>query len=173
MGAGEVTAAAVDAGPLIHWAEINALPLLRIFDTLHIPDAVWNETVEHGRVPARNILTSTTVQRYTLSPSAVEQLIRDHSLEELHIGELECLCLCKQIGVSIVLTDDLAARDAAKRLSIVPVGSLGIVVRACRLGHVPLSEAERHLVDLYDMSSLFVTRAIVELAIEQLRRQSA
>jgi len=41
-------------------------------------------------------------------------------------------------------------------------------VRAYRVGPISLAEAERHIVELYDVSSLFVTRAIVELAIEQL-----
>ncbi|HAZ31440.1 MAG TPA: hypothetical protein DCY61_01865 [Dehalococcoidia bacterium] len=68
----------------------------------------------------------------------------------------------------ILLTDDLAVRAAAKRLSLIPVGSLGIVVRAYRAGHISLSEAERRIAELYDVSSLFATRAIVELAVERL-----
>ena len=34
-----------DAGPLIHLAEIDCLSLLCIADQLHIPQAVWQETV--------------------------------------------------------------------------------------------------------------------------------
>jgi hypothetical protein len=49
------------------------------------------------------------------------------------------------------------------------VGSLGVIAKAYRLGHVSQAEAERHMTNLYDVSSLFVTRTIVELAIEQLR----
>ena len=49
------------------------------------------------------------------------------------------------------------------------MGSVGIVVRAYRLGHIWLVDAERYLNALYDTSSLFVTRVIVDLAIEQLR----
>lgn len=63
-------------------------------------------------------------------------------------------------------------RRAAKRLKLPPVGSLGIVVKAYRLRYIPLSEAERRIADLYDVNSLFVTRAIVELAIEQLHERS-
>jgi predicted nucleic acid-binding protein len=70
------------------------------------------------------------------------------------------------------LTDDLAVREAAKRLGLAPVGSLGVVIRAHRLGRISLADAERHIADLYDVSSLFVTRAIVELAIEHLREHS-
>jgi predicted nucleic acid-binding protein len=74
------------------------------------------------------------------------------------------------MGVPILLTDDLAVREAAKHLNLTPVGSLGIVARAYRLGYLSLSDAERHIANLYDVSSLFVTRTIVDLAIEQLHK---
>ncbi|MDL1969288.1 MAG: hypothetical protein LWW97_12310, partial [Deltaproteobacteria bacterium] len=80
-----------------------------------------------------------------------------------------CLYVCKETGVSVLLTDDLAVREAAKRMNLKPVGSLGIVVKACRTGDISLVDAEGYITDLYDVSSLFVARAIVEIAIEQLR----
>ena len=85
------------------------------------------------------------------------------------LGEVECLYVCKETGVSVLLTDDLAVREAAKRMSLRPVGSLGIVVKAYRAGDISLADAEGYITDLYDVSSLFVTRVIVEMAIEQLR----
>jgi predicted nucleic acid-binding protein len=71
--------------------------------------------------------------------------------------------------VPTLLTDDLSVREAAKRLLMTPVGSLGVIVRAYHRGHIPLVDAERYLIALYDVSSLFVTRALVAIAIEQLR----
>jgi len=56
MGFGAVNVAVVDAGPLIHLTEIGCLSLLRIFDILHIPDAVWSETVGQGRAPQDDVL---------------------------------------------------------------------------------------------------------------------
>jgi predicted nucleic acid-binding protein len=91
-------------------------------------------------------------------------------LELLHPGEQACLYVCNRDGVAILLTDDLAARDAAKRLGITPVGSLGIIVRAYRIGRLTLEEAERAIRNLQRTSSLFVTSAIIELALEQLRQ---
>jgi hypothetical protein len=44
------------------------------------------------------------------------------------------------------------------------------VIKAYQLERVSLTEAESHMIDLYDVSSLFVTKVIVELAIERLRR---
>lgn len=168
MGHGNVSAAVSDAGPIIHLSETGCLVHLRIFDALHIPDAVWSETVGQDRVPQADILGMDTVQRHTLSRLEVTQFIQKNGLEHLHDGEQECLCLCQQTGVTTLLTDDLSVRDAAKPLNLTPVGSLGIVVKAYHLGRISLADAKRHLADLYDVSSLFVTRAIVELAIERL-----
>jgi len=78
------------------------------------------------------------------------------------------LCLSEQ-HVSMLLTDDMAVRDAVKHLHILPVGSLGIVVSAFRRKEITLQEAEHYIAELHDVSSLFVTRTIAELAIEQIR----
>jgi predicted nucleic acid-binding protein len=170
MGNGHITLAVADAGPIIHLAETGGLALLRICDSLNIPDAVWSEVVAPGRVSPSVLLALDNIQRHTLSSSAVLQFINDNHLDNLHTGECEALYLCQVIHSSLLLTDDLAARDAARGLGITPVGSLGVVVRAYRLDQISLTDADRQIADLYDVSSLFVTKAIVELAIEQLRK---
>ena len=62
MGSEGISAVS-DAGPLIHLTEIDSLPLLRIFDTVHIPDAVWSETVERGRTSQTEVLRLGNIQR--------------------------------------------------------------------------------------------------------------
>ena len=166
-------AAVVDAGPLIHLTEIDGLALLRIFTALHIPDAVWLEAVRPGRVREVDLTELRNVHRHTLPQTQVAQFLQETGLEGLQAGDRECLCLCQHTRLSTLLTDDLSVREAAKRLALTPVGSLGIVVRAYRVGHISLADAERYLSALYDTSSLFVTRVIVDLAIEQLRESSA
>jgi predicted nucleic acid-binding protein len=159
-----------DAGPLIHLAEIDSLSLLSIVEQLHIPQAVWQETVGQSRVSQAGLSVLRNMHSHTLPRSKVEQFVREHDLAELHAGERECLCLCRNIGASILLTDDLAVREATWRLRLQPVGSLGIVVRACLTKLISLTEAERRIVELYEVSSLYVTRTIVELAIQQLHK---
>ena len=87
----------------------------------------------------------------------------------LHSGDQECLFVCLEQRIPILLTDDMALRTAARRFNVIPVGSLGVVVAAFKGGEISLEQAEGYIADLYDVSSLFVTRAIAELAIEQLR----
>lgn len=48
MGDGGLVAV-TDAGPIIHLTDVGCLGLLSIFEHLHVPDAVWLETVGQGR----------------------------------------------------------------------------------------------------------------------------
>ena len=169
MGLGGVNSVVADAGPLIHLSEIGRLSFLRIFDIVHIPDAVWSETVELGRVEKDDIGRLAIARRHTLPRPQVTHFRQRRGLDDLQDGECECLFLCQQIGVSHLLTDDLAVRDEAERMGLKPVGSLGVVVRAYRLKRISMAEAKQRLMELYRVSSLFVTRTIVDLAIEQLQ----
>jgi predicted nucleic acid-binding protein len=109
VGTGEMRVVS-DAGPLVHLAEIESLPLLSIFEGLHIPEAVWLETVGQERVSQTDVLGLGNVQRHTLSQTEVTRFIEKNNLAKLHVGERECLYLCRQIGVPVLLTDDLAVR---------------------------------------------------------------
>jgi len=130
VGSGRLKAAVADAGPLIHLTEIGYLPLMSVFEALHIPDAVWQETVSQGLVSPGDIFGLHTVHLHSVAQPEVTRFVQKIGLESLNDGERECLYLCQQIGVSTLLTDDLAVREAAKSLNLTPVGSLGIVVRA-------------------------------------------
>lgn len=132
----EGVSAVVDAGPLIHLAELKLLPLLTLFSTLHIPSAVWAETVERKRVSSEILLSLGNVQRHSLSSSDISRFVDRANLHAIHAGERECLYLCHHTGISHILTDDLAVRDVAKKRNFVPVGSLGVIVRAYPYGRL-------------------------------------
>jgi hypothetical protein len=57
--------AVTDAGPLIHLTEIGCLGLLSIFESLHIPQAIWAETVQRGRTPSEGFLKLPNAQLYS------------------------------------------------------------------------------------------------------------
>lgn len=137
-----------------------------------MPDAVYDEVVREERLGESDLYILQNLQRHTLPKHRVEDFIKSHKLAMLHAGECECLYLCAQKNISLILTDDLAARKFAKQLKCTPVGSLGIIAKAYHQHTINLEEAEKYLVQLYEMSSLYVSRAIVGAAIEQLRKSS-
>ena len=161
-----------DAGPLIHLNEIDCLSFLSLFEELHIPHAVWLETVGKGYLQAKDVLDLGHVQRHFLSQSDMIQFLANHQLKDIHTGERECLYLCQQLHISTLLTDDLAVRKAAKLLNLKPVGSLGIIAKAYFQGFISITVAENYMFNLYNKSSLFVTKAIVELAVEKLHQSN-
>ena len=170
MGEGLSRVAVADAGPLIHLYEIRRLQLLSIaFTSILVPQAVCDEAIAAGRMSELELIEAAKLQRYAVTP---EQLAQTAALPEaagLHRGELECLALCRATSTNLLLTDDLAARDAAKRLGLLPVGSLGVIIKVYHGSHLSLQDAEQAIQDLHIASSLFVTSAIVELAIAALR----
>jgi predicted nucleic acid-binding protein len=119
---------------------------------------------------AEDVLAGEHVERRAVAPDAWREYASRHGFAHLQKGELSGLYLCQSQSIPLFLTDDLAARDAAKQASIVPVGTLGIVVRAFYRGMNDLPGAERALQDLAEISSLFVAPVIVDLAREQLRK---
>ena len=169
MGNGAVVAVA-DAGPMIHLHETDCLSLLEAFSCIHITDGVRREATAPGRLADADLDNLSNLQQHSVSPDDVAQYTSDHSLNGLEAGEREALCLCGSLPAETFLTDDLAAREAAKALQLRPVGSLGAIVYAYRRNRASLEDAERHITALYETSSLFVTRAIVDIAIEKLRR---
>ena len=171
MGAKQLETAVADSGPLIHLTQIGSLAFLRLFAQIHVPQMVWSETVGKGRVMEKDIFILGNTKMEYPDQTEVIRFVKDNALEDLHAGERESLYVCQQTGVNLVLTDDLAVRKAAKRLKVTPVGSLGIVIRAYKAGLISLEEATQRISDLQTTSTLFVTCAIVELAIEELHRR--
>lgn len=163
MGAEQLNVV-VDTGPLIHLAEIDCLSLFSVFTELHIPDAVWHE----ARSPSSIREQLSGAHRWTLESRDIEEFVAAHRLRHLQMGELECLFLSRRERIPTLLTDDLAVRDAARALGITPVGSLGIILKSYKLGRLSFEEADHRLQELDRTSSLYVTRAIIELARERL-----
>jgi len=170
VGIGGIISATLDAGPTIHLWEIGELSLLTVFDKLMIPETVWDETVGRGRVPEKALESLPNLMRVNVASDVAAEFIREMNLADIHKGEAECLYWCVKEKVALILTDDLAVRDAAKALNIRPVGSLGVVIRAFRDKKITLEAARKILFCLYRNSTLFVSWTIVEMAIEQLEK---
>nr|WP_246308296.1 hypothetical protein [Halosimplex rubrum] len=91
-------AAVSDAGPLIHLTEIDSLELFSTFDTLLIPETVYEE-VDAGGIP--DGLADLSYELVEVDESRIGD-------EELDAGERAALAIADERGI-VLLTDDLAA----------------------------------------------------------------
>jgi predicted nucleic acid-binding protein len=156
-----VTLAAVsDAGPLIHLAEIDSLELLAMFDRLLIPETVYKE-VEAGGVP--DGLADLSYEIVEANESRV-------GTEELDAGERAAIAVAKERGI-VLLSDDLAAREAASNVGIEVHGTIGVITLGYSRGLLDRDEAASLMRALQRETSLFVTDAVVERGIRMLDEQ--
>jgi predicted nucleic acid-binding protein len=151
-----VILAVADAGPIIHLDEIDALSLLSVVDDLLIPQTVYQE-LEAGTVP--------------LALESIEHELVEADTTNLDVdldpGETAALAVASG-RAAVLLTDDLAARDAANDRDIEVHGSIGVLVLAYTRGELEKSEAAELMRALQTETSLFITDAVVERGISLL-----
>jgi len=128
----------VDAGPLIHLSWIHQLDLLdHLFEEVFLPPAVRVEVL----APPRGTLGLERVQRALgrawLQLQAPSTQVPTNTVGSLDPGETEALLLAAEVGADLVLTDDAAARTAARRLGLEAIGTVGVLVIARERGLIP------------------------------------
>jgi predicted nucleic acid-binding protein len=153
-------AAVSDAGPLIHLAEIRSLDVLGSFETLLVPETVYDE-VETGGIPTG------------LADLSYELVDADHrsvETDELDPGERAALAVATARD-AILLTDDLAARDVGTDMGVEVRGSIGVLALGYARGVLDKEEAVSRMRALHRETSLFVSEAVVERGIRMLDEQ--
>jgi len=153
-----VTVAAVsDAGPLIHLAAIDSLALFDAFERLFVPETVYGE-LERGGLP-----DGLADRSFELVEAPTDDEVQDG----LDPGERAALAIASNRD-AVLLTDDLAAREAASESDVDVHGSLGVIAFGYSQGLVARDEAAALMRALQRETSLFVTDAVVERGIRML-----
>jgi predicted nucleic acid-binding protein len=154
-----------DSSPLIHLAKIEALELIsRLYSRTLIPPAVWQEVVEEsdGRPGA------VEMQRAVAAGWMVKQAAENKALvialrQTLDNGEAEAIALATELQPEVVLLDDKLARRMARRLGVPVTGTLGVLLRAKRLGLVV--ELRSLIMRLQSEGDYYIDPGLVEKAL--------
>jgi predicted nucleic acid-binding protein len=149
-----------DAGPLIHLDEVGCIDLLSDFDQVFVPSAVWTEVSRHRPTllssPAVN-LTQATCR--TSASTALDAIAR---LFALHPGEVQALQIAEEHSADLLLTDDSAARLAARHLGVRVHGTLGIVLRSIRRNQRTREQVAAILRTIPTLSTLHLRQSLLD-----------
>lgn len=166
MATTKVALVVADAGPLIHLYELAALDVLSDYAAILVLEAVWLEVERHRPSallqPAVNLVRESIV-------SASPQVNVVAALYTLHSGEREALALCLQHDIVMMLTDDTAARLAAKNLNITTHGTLGLLIRAVSKQTRSPAEVVALLAAIPQKSTLHIRPSLLEDVITQVK----
>jgi predicted nucleic acid-binding protein len=154
-----------DAGPLIHLDELDCLDLLDDFESVLVPSAVWIEVARHR--PAALVSPSVLLRRVTVSLPLFPELEVLSQALSLHRGEMEALQVASEQQVSLLLTDDTAARLAARNLGLRVHGTLGLLIRAVRRGQRSRDQVLSVLRSVPNQSTLHIKSDLLDEIIRQ------
>ena len=109
--------------------------LLRLFRQVVIPPTVFRELQQPNTPPqvqqwARSLPAWAAVQ----APTTINLSL------DIDAGELEAICLAREIRAAAVLMDDRAGRSAAIHCGLAVVGTIGLLERAAARGLLDLPE---------------------------------
>lgn len=165
MGATDLLVVA-DAGPLIHLDELDATDLLTGFSRVLVPDAVWQEVLAHR--PGVKNWHIPTIEHVGPLPAGPD-LQAIGKIYTLHRGEWEALTTCAHHPGARLLTDDTAARLAARALGFAASGTIGVLVRAGRIGQRSRADVISLLEAVSVRTSLHIRPALLSQIIEEVR----
>ncbi len=142
MGAaGEMTVS--NSGPLIHLAMIGRLDLLKaLFGRVFIPRTVKMEVVDRGKEEGKAdaFLIEGEIENGWIVVEDPDDSAKDIADSAgIDAGEAEAIMLARSRHCP-VLIDDLAARRFAAGLGLEVTGSIGVVVRAVKVGLISRDE---------------------------------
>jgi predicted nucleic acid-binding protein len=114
-----------------HLALLDLLP--HLFGEVVVPPAVAEElAVESPGLPRVDLAALGFV--HIQAPRDRQHV--DNLCRRLHRGESEAIVLATEIGPDYVLMDERAGRKVAIQYGLVPVGSIGVLIRAKHRGLV-------------------------------------
>ena len=156
-----------DAGPLIHLDELSYLNLLSDFAAVLVPGAVWSEVEQHRP----RALEKATVPLVRVAVEISREPGFDTLVRALNLGagEQAALSLMQSYPGAIFLSDDAAARLAAKAFHFRSQGTVGILLRSLRRGQCTRDQVLGLLQDIPKKSTLHIRRGLLQSVIEDVK----
>jgi uncharacterized protein len=117
-----------NASVLIALSSIGMLSLLRerFPESIVVPEAVWREVVDEGaeRPGASEVSKANWIEVHKVNDKGMVGLLR----AELDEGEAESIALAHEVSADVVLLDERDARQAAMRMGLKVLGTVGILL---------------------------------------------
>jgi hypothetical protein len=132
-----------NTSPLSNLAFIGRLDLLiSQLSGLWIPTAVADELKSHPDSPARGAIDRAIHDQWVRVASTKDTHLRNMLLQQAHRGEAEAIALAVDLNADILLIDEQEGRRLAEQAGLRITGTLGVLLRAKRSGHIAAVKPE-------------------------------
>ncbi len=160
--------AACDTGPILHLHEIDRSGCFSVFGKIFVPGPVLEEIHDNTIVQCIRRKKIFEFGRFRKPDKvSVEYTALRFAISIADASVLHC---ARAKGLKVIITDDLGLREIAWNRGLQPVGSIGILLRACREKVLTEPETLASLDDLMVKSSLFITPGLINKAKDAVRK---
>jgi predicted nucleic acid-binding protein len=163
-----------NSGPLIALAKLGLLHLLgRLYGQVDLPEAVYDEVVLRGRSQgySDSLPIKLAIQGNRLVVKKVKELKGEIAELPLHIGEKQVLSLALESQADLVLLDDMLARNEARARGISVKGTLGVIVKAYKIGFLNLNEVQTIFDDIANRDDIWIAKELCRRVFDGLKRE--
>lgn len=142
----------VNSTPLIALSKAGQLDLLKImYGEIVIPEAIFAEVTTKSDIAGQAVKANAEWIRIQPVQNDSE---RKMYKAKLHDGEVEVMMLAQEIKADLVIIDDYAARKTAEYLNLPLTGTLGVLIKAKRSGHL---EKVMPIVEKLDENGIYIS----------------
>lgn len=161
--------AVADSTVLIYLAKIGRLRLLKIYDSVFVPGAVYEETVntglKKGFLDAKTIKSE--IERGTIKLKELGEEQKKEAQElmrfaEIEAGEAEAMVLARSLEAELLL-DDLVAQGVAKTLGLEPLWTTSFVLKMISEKKLSKREAREIMEKLVEAGYRISEDVLIEL----------
>ena len=150
--------AVADTGPLLHLTEIGQENLLTGFDLVTISEQVVMELKRHGIFVHVSVILCDCLTIEVVTQLELDRQWADLSKFRIHEADLSVAVLAARLVPEIVLTDDLELRKGLETQGCSVVGSVGVLFRSFKAGHLTKLELQKCFDQLFDGSTLYLSK---------------
>ena len=148
-----------DTTPLIGLASIGRLNILQeLFGEVYIPQAVYDETVTHGRVEG-SAKQEVDDASWIHVAQVQDRLAVNILLDEMDLGEVETIVLAGEMEADWVLMDEKKGRRKLSQLDIPKIGTIGILLKAKQIGLIPIL---KHEIESLQKTGFSISQIVVD-----------
>lgn len=157
-----MTAAVINAGPLMVFAKLNLLHLLKkLYGRVYFADAVYREVVvvgmHHGYVDASTLHQFLQQEEWqSTTVAAIPPSIQTASLD---LGEQESIALAI-MQRALLLIDEEAGRRVARSFGLRVRGSLGVLIDAYRRGLIDVDQLRFNFAEVERRTDIWISPSL-------------
>ena len=127
----------INSTPIISICHLNRFDILKkLYGDIYLPEAVYSELSAKPDSICKQILDDSIDEGWVHVRRINNALAKSLYKAQLHDGEVEVMILAKEINADLVVIDDLNARKHANYLHLKVTGTLGLLIKAKRLGYI-------------------------------------